>query len=245
MKREKSCFPLISLCGIVSLSLSSCFGMTKVKTTTSDYQYIFDIVTDLDKASIHHITEEDVFNYGEYCYNSFLLLVPRETPSTLVSFYYRWQQWMDLDDLGFSFECKLEESAFNNYVSGLDSFYVANGDAVNKCLKIEDKFEYPVYIVQWLIPNEKWKVFEYIMIDSQNNTVVYVYSISGCFEYVKDNVNYNITPNVEQSLVVDGFCNVEDGFSVYMKPGTPTEYYHNPPKLSDLSYDTSFLEYLL
>ena len=245
MKNKKSNYSLIPLCLISSFSLTSCFGMTKEKTKISDYQYIFDIVKDLDKASIYKETEETVFNYGEYCYNSFLLLVPRETPSTLISFYFRWQQGIDLDDLGFSFECKLEKDSFDNYVNGLDSFSITTGDDINKCLKIEDKFDHPVYIIQWLIPSEKWKVFEYIMVDSQNATVVYVYSILDCFKHVKDNTKYNIAPNVDKSLVLEGYGNVEDGFSIYMKSGTPTEYYHNPPKLSDLSYDTSFLSYLL
>lgn len=245
MKNKKSNYSLIPLCLISSFSLTSCSGMTKEKTKISDYQYIFDIVKDLDEASIYKETEETVLNYGEYCYNSFLLLVPRKTPSTLTSFYFRWQQGMDLDDLGFSFECKLEKDSFDNYVNGLDSFSVTTGDDINKCLKIEDKFDHHVYIIQWLIPNEKWKVFEYIMVDSQNTTVVYVYSIFDCFKHVKDNTKYNIAPNVDKSLVLEGFGNVEDGFSIYMKSGTPTEYYNNPPKLSDLSYDTSFLSYLL
>lgn len=241
----KKTFLLSPFLLVASLSMTSCLGATKVKNKVSDYQYIFDIVKDLDKASIYHETEETVFNYGEYCYNSFLLLVPRETPSTLVSFYFRWQQGMDLDSLGFSFECKLENDSFDNYVNGLDSFSITNGEDVNKCLKIEDKFDYSVYIVQWLIPNQKWKVFEYIMIDYQNNIVIYVYSILDCFNYVKKNTNYNIEPNVDEELVLGDYGNVEDGFSIYMKHGTKSEYYHNPPSKEELVFDASFVNYLL
>lgn len=244
MKRKKCTLPLLSLCTALSLSLASCLGTTTTKTETTDYQYIFDIVKDLDRVSTVRVTEDMVFNYGEYCYNSFLLLVPRKTPSTITSFYFRWQQWIDVDDLGFSFECKLGKDAFESFINGLDSFCVTIGDDINQCLRIEDRFDYPVYIVQWLIPNKKWNVFEYIMVDYPNNAVMYVYSLCGCFKYVKDNVNYNIAPNVNDDMVLGDCGNVEDGFSVYMKPGTRTEYYHYPPKLSDLLYDASFLNYL-
>ena len=226
---------LMALSSIFVLSLTSCAWpfFTKTKKKISDYQYIFNAAYDWSKTVTCQPNE--LFSYGEYRYNSYLLLVPRQTPSTLQSFFYRWESGgFDVDVFGFSFSCKLEKDSFNNYVNGLNTFNVKVEDIEQSLIKIEDKFDYPTYLVQWEpYSSLKWQLLEYIMVDQSSFTVVYVYSFSSGYEELKKNVSYNIAPNVELS-------DIHNRFSICKNPET-----YNAYPLKDLVYDNSFIDYLL
>lgn len=118
---------------MIVLLIVSFFGLlfTKptVKTHVEDYQFIFTIADTFKRG------ERDIISFGEYKYNSYLLLVPRETPSTLEKFYYRWESGIDVDEYGFYFECKLEQEKFDNYVDGLDNLTVTVEDMTKNLLK--------------------------------------------------------------------------------------------------------------
>lgn len=200
-----------------------------IKNRVEDYQFIYEIV-DTFKTG-----ERDIFSFGEYKYNSYLLLVPRETPSTLEKFYYRWMSGMDVDDYGFYFECKLEQEKFNNYVEGLDNFTIKVRDTTKKLVKTEDVFDYPTYVVQWWNVGPKWQVFEYIMLDEVENKVVYAFSMSTGYDQIVKNASYNIAPHNGVDIVPREM----DGFSIYRE--SENEVY----KLDEMVYDTSFLNNLL
>lgn len=227
--------PLLSIISafliIVFLIVIETFAPPIVKTSVKDYQFIFNIVDTFKWG------EKDIIGFGEYKYNSHLLLVPRETPSTLKKFYYRYRSGsFDVDDYGFYFECKLEKEKYDNYVDGLDNFTIRVEDTTKKLVKVDDVFDYPTYVVQWYNTMPKWQVFEYIMLDEKENTVVYAFSMSFDYDQIIKKASYNIAPK-------NGTKNVSkemDGFSIYKEQGK-NRYY----KLDEMVYDTSFLNNLL
>ena len=78
---KKTIAIILSICFLISLC-----GCSKEKTKITDYQYMYDgIVKDWNKAATPGHEREDLFGYGAYLYNSYLLLFPRETPSSLMS----------------------------------------------------------------------------------------------------------------------------------------------------------------
>ena len=201
-----------------------------IKYSVRDYQYIFDIVDEFNWG------EKDIFGFGEYKYNSYLLLVPRKTPSTLKKFYYRWRSGIDVDDYGFYFECKLEQEKYENYVNGLDNFTIKVGDTTRKLVKTEDTFAYPTYVVQWQNVGPKWQVFEYIMLDESENKVIYAFSMSTGYDQIIKKASYNIAPKNG----VDDVPEEMDYFSIY-RDKEARKYY----KLDEMVYDISFLDNLL
>lgn len=202
----------------------------KIKNRVKDYQFIFDIV-DTFKTG-----EKDIIGFGEYKYNSYLLLVPRKTPSTLKKFYYRWSGGIDVDDYGFYFECKLEQEKFDNYIAGLENFTIKVGDTTNKLVKTDDVFDYPTYVVQWRNVGPKWQVFEYIMLDEKENKAIYAFSMSTGYDEIIKKASYNIAPKNGVDIVPRKM----DGFSIYRNPENNKVY-----KLDDMVYDISFLDNLL
>ena len=202
-----------------------------IKNKVEDYQFIFGIADTFKRG------ERDIISFGEYKYNSYLLLVPRETPSTLEKFYYRWMSGVfDVDDYGFYFECKLEQEKFDNYIAGLENFTIKVGDTTKKLVKTEDAFDYPTYVVQWWNVGPKWQVFEYIMLDEVENKVVYAFSMSTGYDQIVKNASYNIAPQDGVDIVPHEM----DGFSIYRNPENDKVY-----KLDEMVYDTSFLNNLL
>ena len=207
------------------------FAPPTVKNKVEDYQFIFGIADTFKRG------ERDIISFGEYKYNSYLLLVPRETPSTLEKFYYRWMSGaFDVDDYGFYFECKLEQDKFDNYVDGLANFSVKVGNTTKKLVKTEDAFDYPTYVVQWWNVGPKWQVFEYIMLDEVENKVVYAFSMSTGYDQIVKNASYNIAPHNGVDIVPREM----DGFSIYRDSENDEVY-----KLDEMVYDTSFLNNLL
>ena len=201
-----------------------------IKYSVRDYQFIFNI------ANTFNWGEKDIIGFGEYKYNSYLLLVPRETPKTLKKFYYRWCSGIDVDDYGFYFECKLEQEKYENYVNGLDNFTIKVGDTTRKLVKTEDTFAYPTYVVQWQNVGPKWQVFEYIMLDESENKVIYAFSMSTGYDQIIKKASYNIAPKNG----VDDVPEEMDYFSIY-RDKEARKYY----ELDEVVYDISFLDNLL
>ena len=216
MKRTVAFFLLICLL------LSMC-GCTKEKTRITDYQYMYDGITkDWNKAATPGHERENLFGYGEYLYNSYLLLFPRETPSTLQDFYFHWTQSIDADGYAIYFTCKLSEENYSAFTEGLNNFSLLSGDKVITPLFDDTHFPKPAYVLQWSDVGEKWEVLEYIMLDDQTHTAVFVYTM-GELELIEENSSYNVTPSELHFLSED--------FSIY-------ENFENS------TYDISFLEYL-
>ena len=64
-----------------------------------------------------------------------------------------------------------------------------NGEKETAPLYDDTHFDFPTYILQWTEVNKKWEVLEYVMLDNQNRTVVFVYTMSE-LEYIEKNSAY-------------------------------------------------------
>lgn len=218
---------------MISYAFLILFTPPTIKRNVGDYQSIFYVF------SAFKLGKKDIIGFGEYKYNSYLLLVPRKTPSTLKRFYYRWSGGIDVDDHGFYFECKLKKENFDSYINGLENFTIKVGDTNKKLFKAEDVFDYPTYVVQWWNVGPKWQVFEYIMLDEAENKVIYAFSMSTGYDQIIKNASYNIAPK-------NGVSDVPEEmkyFSIY-KDDEETEY-QRYYALDEMTYDTSFLNSLL
>ena len=231
---------IISLVLCICLLLSAC-GV-KVHGT-KHYQKMYDIIEDWNRASTHD--REDLYGYGEYLYQSYLLLFPRETPSTLTDFHFMWDKGMDVDHYNVCFTCKLSEDSYRKMIERLDSFSITKDGETRYLLKNEDAFSYPAYIIQWASPGHKHEVLEYILMDDENQTVIFVYSAFPDQSFLKKNVPYDILPKTNMNEVVNAsMFNLKsldlggmnwwlEGYSVYF-----------PNDMDNAVYDISFLELL-
>ncbi len=220
MKLSKKRIIALVLLLCVVVTLRSC---TREKTRVKDYQYMYDgIVKAWNKAATEGCEREDLFGYGQYLYNSYLLLFPRETPSTLEKYYFYWEQGIDVDGYAIYFTCRLSEEDYTGFSDGLSTFTVRNGDDTIKPLFDDTHFSLPAYILQWREPGQKWEVLEYIMLDDQNNTAIFVYTMSE-LEHIEKHSAYTVAPSEMDFL--------DEDFSIY-------EAFENS------TYDLSFLEYL-
>lgn len=207
---------------LVCILVSMC-GCTREKTGITDYLYMYDGITkDWNKAASPGMERENLFGYGEYLYNSYLLLFPRETPSTLQDFYFHWSQGIDVDGYAIYFTCKLSEDRYQAFSDGLANFRIQNGENTIKPLYDEAHFGLPTFILQWSDVGEKWEVLEYIMLDDETATVIFVYTMSE-LAYIQEHAAYDVTPDEMHFLTGD--------FSIY-------EDFENS------TCDISFLEYL-
>jgi len=207
---------------IVSLLFVFC-GCSKERTDISDYQYMYDgIVNDWNKQATPCAERDTLLGFGAYLYNSHLLLFPRETPSTLGEYYFHWTPSIDVDGYAIYFSCALSEDNYIAFSDGLKDFKLQNGEKETAPLYDNTHFDLPTYILQWTEVNEKWEVLEYVMLDKQNHTVVFVYTMSE-LEYIEKNSAYNVTPTEMHFL--------DENFSIY-------------DNFEDSTYDISFLEYL-
>ena len=208
---------LLAVCMVVSLC--GC----KEKTAVADYQYMYDgIVADWNRAASRDLQRDDLFGYGEYLYNSYLLLFPRETPSTLKEYYFHWSPLIDVDGWAIYFTCQPNEENYRAFADGLAAFRLTNGDAQISSLYDDVHFSLPAYILQWSRVGEKWEVLEYILLDEANHTAVFVYTMSE-LTYIEENSTYTVTPSDLHFLAED--------FSIYKD-------------FENSTYDISFLDYL-
>lgn len=183
--------------------------------------------------------EEGLFGYGEYRFQSHLLLFPRQTPSTLQEYYFHWSPQIDVDGFACYFTCELKEENYAGFVKGLADFTLTSPAGVFRPLCDEEHFEYPAYILQWMEVGEKWRVLEYILLDEANHTAVFVYCTIGMEDDVEANSAYNITPttwdilpeNVMPQELLPLNCRHHEGFSIY-------------GDFENAEYDLSFLAFL-
>ena len=210
---------IIMLC--VVLAFCSCGP--EERTEVTDYQYMYDgIVDDWNKHSTGK-GRDSLLGFGEYLYNSELILFPRETPSTLQEYYFHWTPLIDFDGYAIYFSCVLESSNYYAFANGLEAFEVTNGSKTTKLIYDTEHFSLPTYILQWKRPGDnKYEVLEYIMLDEASHTAVFVYTMTE-LEYIEANSNYTVTPTELHFL--------EDDFSIY-------------EEFEGALYDISFLEYL-
>ena len=199
------------------------------RTGPEHYQYIFER---------SESRRNGLFGYGEYKYCSYLLLFPRETPSTLDEYYYRCEPMMDVDGYGVYFTCKLTEENYACFADGLAHFVMHTETGDIQPIYDTEHFQHPTYILQWLDVDEKWEVLEYIMLDEANSTAVFVYTMLGIPEDVEENSSYTTMPSEwnilsrEQKMSKDMIpSRHREGFSIYANFDTAT-------------YDLSFLDYL-
>lgn len=199
----------------------SCCSCTEQRTDISDYQFIYDgMVKEWNKLSTPN--RDSLLGFGEYLYNSHLLLFPRETPSTLEEFYFHWSAGIDVDGYAIYFTCSLDEEKYIAFSDGLSNFKLQNSEKEITPLYDDTHFELPTYILQWTEVGKKWEVLEYVMLDNDNNTAVFVYTMRE-LEYIEKNSDYNVTPSEMNFL--------DENFSIY-------------DDFEDSTYDISFLEYL-
>ncbi len=213
------------------LCLSGCSSLQK--SGTENYQYMYDGIIDASYATPGY-QKNTLLGYGEYLYNSHLILFPRETPSTLTDYYFYWLPLMDCDAFAIYFTCELAEGKFDDFISGLNRFEITNGEEVTRPIYDEEHFSLPTYILQWVNVDEKWEVLEYIMVDDQNNTVVFVYTMSA-LKHIEEYSPYTVTPSELDFL--------EYNFSIYGKYEDDDSYIYNDT-FEDCIYDISFLECL-
>ena len=207
---------------VISLLFTIC-ACSKERTDISDYQYMYDgIVKDWNKQASSGCERESLLGFGEYLYNSHLILFPRETPSTLTEYYFHWAPGIDVDGYAIYFSCSLSEHNYIDFSDGLKDFKLHNGEKEIAPLYDDTHFDFPTYILQWTEVNKKWEVLEYVMLDNQNRTVVFVYTMSE-LEYIEKNSAYNVTPTEMHFL--------DENFSIY-------------DNFEDSTYDIAFLEYL-
>lgn len=221
---------------IILLLCLICFsGCTARRVGTNNYQYMYDGMVDLWNlhATPGHETNT-LLGFGEYLYNSYLILFPRETPSTLTDYYFDWSAGLDCDDYAIYFTCELNDSEFENFLSGLNNFEIINGEEITKPIYDEEHFSLPTYVLQWVNVGQKWEVLEYVMIDDANNTIVFVYTMSA-LDSIELYSSYNIAPDELDFL--------EHNFSIYGKMHDNSSYMY-PDTFGDCTYDISFLDYL-
>ena len=231
---------VLSMVLCICLLLSAC-GV-KVHGT-NHYQKMYEIIKDWNRASSHD--REDLYGYGEYLYQSYLLLFPRETPSTLTDYSFLWDKGMDVDTYNVYFTCKLSEDSYRSFIEGLDSFSITKDGETHYLLKNEEAFSYPAYIIQWVAPGHKNEALEYILLDDENQTVIFVYFAFTEKAFLDKKAAYDIMPKVDLKEVVDAsLYNVEtvdlggmewwmEGYSVYF-----------PNNMENAVYDLSFLDLL-
>ena len=180
------------------------------------------IVKDWNEHATSGHERESLLGFGEYLYNSHLILFPRETPSTLTEYYFHWTPSIDVDGYAIYFTCALNDDNYIAFSDELSNFKLQNGEKEIAPLYDTTHFDLPTYILQWSKVGEKWEVLEYVMLDNKNNTVVFVYTMSE-LKYIEKNSAFNVTPTEMNFL--------NKNFSIY-------------DNFKDSTYDISFLEYL-
>lgn len=108
------------------------------------------------------------------------------------------------------------------FVNGLENFVISNEEKTTKLLYNTEHFAFPTYILQWKKAEQKWEVLEYIMLDEENNTAIFVYTMSE-LEYIEKNSSYTVKPSEMHFL--------EEDFSIY-------DHFENA------AFDISLLEFL-
>lgn len=232
---KKSLTSFILLCMVCVCCVSCFYSRTEEKKGIVNYQYMYDGFLDVYNSTMTPDGKVDkLLGYGEYLYNSYLILFPRETPSTLTDYYFYWSEGIDADIYAIYFTCKLTESKFTDYLYGLNNFRINSSDTLVTPIYNEDNFSLPTYILQWLNVGEKWEVLEYVMVDAENNTIIFVYTMSS-LERIQSYTHYDVTPYDYNFL--------ESNFSIYGKLEDGDSYIRNDT-FDESTYDISFIDNL-
>lgn len=204
------------------------------------YQYTYTMIEDWNKSSLG-TDREDLFGYGEYLYNSHMLLFPRETPSTLEEYYFYWMQSIDVDYYGVYFTCQMSEEDYAGFASGMANFTMATPNGTIRPVYDTDSFAHPTYILQWLNEGDKWEVLEYVMLDEEKHTAVFVYTM-GALEKIEEHSAYAVTP---KTMAVLSDEQHQTGFS-FDRPSIQQYFsgFSVYDGLDTAAYDLSFLEFL-
>ena len=226
----KKLLEIICLLGVLCFS-----GCPVQQTGINEYQYMYDGMVDVwNSHASPGCKVNTLLGYGEYLYNSHLILFPRETPSTLKDYYFYWSAGIDCDNYAIYFTCELTENAFCDFSSGLSNFEITNGEESTKPIYDNEHFSLPTYLLQWVNVGEKWEVLEYVMLDDDNSTVVFVYTMSA-LEHIQKYAPYNVTPSE--------FDFLEYNFSIYGKYEEDDSYIYNDV-FENCIYDISFIDTL-
>lgn len=232
---------VLMLASIVLLPLVLLSFQDEVRVGPEHYQYTYEVVHEWRKELTKEAQDKELLDYDSYAYNSYLLLFPRETPSMLDEYYFEWNPGgFDVDRFAVYFTCKLTEENYEGFARGLADFDITTEKGTTKLLYDDEHFAYPAYIVQWMDVGHKWEVMEYIMLDEENHTAVFVFNTLGMTDEIEENSIYTIMPstmdilseeekrpNPDMPFVYD----TREGFSIYANFDTAT-------------YDLSFLDYL-
>ena len=211
---------MLSVC--LLFSLCGCLGSIKEKEDITDYQYMYDgIVKVWNKTMMPKENRDNLFGFGEYLYNSYLVLFPRKTPSSLTDYYFYWQELIDYDDWGIYFTCQPNQENYRAFVKGLEEFRVTDGGSSIALLYDDTHFSLPVYLLQWRKISSA-SIYEFIMLDEEKHTVVFVYTMDA-LEEIEKNSSYTVTPSELDFLTED--------FTIY-------------DDFESCTYDISFLDYL-
>lgn len=225
MKRKFSWFKMI-LVLIPVLLLGSCVLMPldalggESRDGVKHYQRTWNVIDDWNRHAIKGHQRDDLLGYGEYLYNSYMALIPRETPSTLADYHFIWNRAIDVDFWGVYFTCQLPEERYAAFAQGLADFTVTANGRTLSLLHDTEHFAYPAYIVQWLAPDEKWEVLEYVLLDDENRTAIFVYTMSSLKE-LQAKADYNITPTTMEIVPEEQFRTDyvglmgQSGFTIY------------------------------
>lgn len=232
---------LMMLAGIVLLPIVLLSFQDEVRIGPEYYQYTYEVVHEWRKELTMDAQDRELLDYGSYAYNSYLLLFPRETPSTLEEYYFEWNPGgFDVDSFAVYFTCKLTEENYEGFAQGIADFAITTEKGTTKLLYDDEHFAYPAYIAQWMDVGDKWEVMEYIMLDEENHTAVFVFNTLGMTEEIEENSIYTITPSIMDILSEEEkqpnpdmpfVYGTSEGFSIYANFETAT-------------YDLSFLDYL-
>ncbi len=203
---------LLIMCLLLSGFRNWLFPPLVTREGAAHYQYTWEVTEEWQKKTNRNVT--NLAAYGEYLYNSELLLIPRETPSTLKDYYFCWLPLIDADHWAIYYTCTLTPENYAGFTEGLEHFVLESGARWDR-----EHFAYPAIILQWMDPGEKWEVLEYLLLDEGKNSVIFVYTM-GELETIDAYSAYDISPTTLNILAEDEEKTVElwrqyTGFSVY------------------------------
>lgn len=219
---------IISLVLLFALALTLA-GCTNSRHGVDNYSYMYDVSEDW--SSRHSETRENLFGYGERLYNSHLILFPRRAPSSLSDFYFEWKPGAKIDSFAAYFTCTLSLTDYGAFVTALDSFEVMTEAGAIKPLVDEKNFFGKAYILQWMDRGNDGPVREYIILDDENQTVVFAYTVAMTDE-LEENSGYTLNPGAD--VLSDHYPDNPSsylGFSIYSG-------------FESADYSVDFLEYL-
>ena len=203
---------IISITLLLSLALSL-VGCGKTRHGVDNYAYMYGVSEDW--SSHHSEARENLFGYGERLYNSHLILFPRKAPSSLTDFYFEWKPGAKIDSFAAYFTCTPSLSGYGAFVTALESFEVMTEAGAIKPLEDEKNFFGKAYILQWMDRAEDGPVREYIILDEENHTVVFAYTVAMTGE-LERNSSYTLNPDAD--VLSDHYPDNPSsylGFSIY------------------------------